>query len=182
MKTKSPKRAIPILAMAIVLTVLSLACTPVTSILMPTSTPTPTFTPTPTSTPTPTPTPPQIETSAGTMTVAAVELADSFPPGCSSGPTCNRAKEGYRILVVWLERADGGSIREVADQLFGETLTHLTGDGEICVTDVDDNTSSLAITHVDDDDNRFALVFAVRDTAQGFTLAWLDNPPIELGK
>jgi hypothetical protein len=114
------------------------------------------------------------------MTIARVELADSFPPGCSSGPACNRAKEGYQILIVWLERADGGSIREVDDELFGETLPHLTGDGEINVIDADGTTSSLAITHIDDDDNRFALVFAVQDTARDFTFTWLDNPPIEM--
>ncbi len=160
----------------------SFACTPVTSILMPTSTPTFAPTPTPTATFTPTPTPPQIETSAGPMTIAAVELTGSFPPGCSSGPTCNHAKEGYQILIVWLERADGGSIREADDELFGDTLPHLTGSGGIHVADDQGSEFNLAITHVDDDNNRFALVFGVPETAQGFALTWLDDSPIELGK
>ena len=127
-----------------------------------------------------TPSQPQFETSAGAIEIVGVESADSFPPGCSSGPACSHAKEGYQVLIIWLKRANGGNIREVGDELFSETLPHLTGDEAISVTDADGTTSSLAITHIDDDDNRFALVFAVRDTGRDFTFTWLDNLPIAL--
>ena len=168
MRTNSTRHITPMLAVSIALAVLSLACTCSPCGLLeniPAGT---------------TSSQPQFETSAGTMTIAQVELADSFPPGCSSGPACNHAKEGYQVLIVWLERADGGSIREVDDELFGETLPHMTGDAEISVADADGTTSSLAIAHIDDDNDQFALVFAVQDTARDFTFTWLDNPPIEL--
>ncbi|MBN1979477.1 MAG: hypothetical protein JW918_18930 [Anaerolineae bacterium] len=135
--------------------------------------------------PTDTPTPqPQLElkTSAGTLIIAKVELADSFPPGCSSGPTCSHAKEGYQVLILWLERPDGGDIREISDELFGETLPYLTSDSGAYVTASDGSKGRLGITHIDDDNNRFALVFGATDSGRDFTLTWPGNPPIDLGK
>lgn len=125
---------------------------------------------------------PELETSAGTMVIAEVALADRFPPGCSSGPTCKRAQEGHQILIVWLERPDGGSIGEVSGKLFGETLSLLNDDSEAYVTASDGSQAGLAIAHVSDDDDRFALVFVPPDSAHGFQLTWPDNPTIDLGE
>ena len=124
---------------------------------------------------------PELETAAGTMVIAEVELASRFPPGCSSGPTCKGARNGHQILIVWLERPDGGSIGEVSGKLFGETLSLLNDDSEAYVTASDGSQAGLAIAHVSDDD-RFALVFAPLDSAHGFQLTWPDNPTIDLGK
>jgi hypothetical protein len=135
--------------------------------------------------PTDIPTPqPQLElkTSAGTLIIAKVELADSFPPGCSSGPTCTRVKEGYQLLIVWLERPDGGDIREISDKLFSEARPYLTSDSKAYVTASDGSKGRLAIAQIDGDNNRFALVFGATDSGRDFTLTWPGNPPIDLGK
>jgi hypothetical protein len=163
-------RTTPILATSIVLTVLSLACTCspcglINNLPIEIA-----------------PAQPQIETSASTLVIAEVELANRFPPGCSFGPTCNQAKEGYQVLIVWLERPDGEDIREISDELFGETLPYLTSDSKAYVTASDGSKGGLGITHVDDDNNRFALVFGATDSGRDFTLTWPGNPPIDLGK
>jgi len=125
---------------------------------------------------------PELETSAGTMVIAEVELTDCFPPGCSSGPTCNQAKEGQQILIVWLERPDGGSVEEISDELFGGMISLLGENSEAYVTASDGSRAGLAIAHVSDDDNRFALVFAPPASAHDFQLSWPDNPTIDLGE
>jgi len=178
---RSITRTTLLFAAIITLAILSLACnvcglTNLTEIdSVPSRPPDPTDIPTPQ---------PQLElkTSAGTLIIAKVELADSFPPGCSSGPTCSHAKEGYQFLILWLERPDGEDVSEISDELFGEAILYLTSDSEAYVTASDGSKSGLAIAQTDDDNNQFALVFGVTDSARGFTLTWPGNPPIDLGK
>ncbi len=125
---------------------------------------------------------PELETAAGTMVIAEIEMASSFPPGCSTGLDCQRAKSGHQILIVWLEKPDGGSISDIRDALFVEALPLLNDDSEAYVTGSDGSQAGLAIAHVSDDGNRFALVFVPPDSAHDFQLTWPDNQTIDLGQ
>ena len=85
------------------------------------------------------------------------------------------------MLILWLEREDGGDIDEIRDELFGETLPFLTGGADKAYVVARDGTrTGLAIAHVKD--SRFALVFVPPDTSKGFKLIWPNNPEIDLGE
>ena len=83
---------------------------------------------------------------------------------------------------MWLEREDGGDVDEIRDKLFGETLPFLMSGGsdKACVIAGDGRKAGLAVAHVMDD-GRFALVFALPESARDLKLIWPGNPEIDLG-
>jgi len=124
---------------------------------------------------------PKLKMSAATLVIVDVEFSDRFPPSCSSGPTCQKAKKGNKILIVWLEREDGGDINEISEKLFGEVIPFLTGSTDKAyVIDNDGIKTGLAVANVTG--SRYALVFAPPDSAQGFKLIWPNNLEIDLRK
>ena len=60
-----------------------------------------------------------VSTSLGRFAIAKVELADRFPPDCEGPPSpmCEHAKQGYQVLIVWLEPQEGQKTAEVASKL-----------------------------------------------------------------
>ena len=154
----------------------------------PTATPAPAVTPTlapptatpvfaPATTPEPASAPAgetSIETPIGTFVITGVDLAERFPPDCDpSSPMCDQAKEGYQILAVWLDRADGGDPSEIGLDIFkhSEEVYAVAGDG-----------SRMKRIGGGLMEGRLFVFFTPAASARDFTLYWPGNPAIELGR
>ncbi len=60
-----------------------------------------------------------INTSVGVLHITGYDISNRFPPNCdTSSPPCSFAKDGFQVLIVWLDRADGGSIVDLGSTIF----------------------------------------------------------------
>jgi hypothetical protein len=122
---------------------------------------------------------PKIKTSLGEFEIESVQESDRFPPDCENPPSpgCDKAKEGYKILIIWLKNlgkeqvslelydiskgvyvtADDGSKTE---RFSGGGVFQKRGDGK--------------------DEPRLFVAFTPPSTAQNFKLSWPDNAPLQL--
>jgi hypothetical protein len=118
-----------------------------------------------------------IKTPSGSLVIKDVQFTDSFPPGCSTEPLplggCTQAKEGYQVLIVWLERTDGGDPTAIADEIQSRILETyvIAGDG------FQKNGFAGGLLP-----SGLAVAFIVPASAQDFKLFWPDNPAIDLEK
>jgi hypothetical protein len=126
----------------------------------------------------------ELKTSAGTLVITDVEFVDSFPPGCTIEPGCEYPTDYHKILVVWIERKDGGNLEEVSDKLMEEVSPFINGKSDgLYVTASDGSQTNLLRVHeqYEKSNSRFALVFAPPASANDFRLFWPGNPAIDLG-
>jgi hypothetical protein len=107
----------------------------------------------------------RIKTSIGNLTIIKAETADKLPS------TEQRAKDGYQLLLVWLE----GDTNKRAD---------LTTEGVYIIGDDGSEThvavSGVSMLEEETSELKFLLGFTPPITAKTFTLYWPDNPPVEL--
>lgn len=112
-----------------------------------------------------------VTTPVGNLVIVKAETADRFPPGCGDlGPLCNRAKDGFRVLTVWLGTEGDHSV--VADYLMS-----LPG---IYVLSADGNRTDQFAGGFNE--AGLFIAFTPPEQDSGFVLHWGDNAPITLGQ
>jgi len=111
---------------------------------------------------------PEITTSAGTLVITKVRLADSVE---CPGPRCVRAKPGYRILIIWMERKNGGDIIALANSISLKSAY---------VGEEDGSQMSAFRSHLNVSPPWIYLAFAVKDNGRDFKLMLPSNPAIDL--
>ncbi len=128
-----------------------------------------------------TPSRPSIQTAAGTLVVTDVQISDKFPPDCSSTPDCLEARDGYQIVIVWLEKPGGGSVGDISDKLFGEAVNYLgEKDSQAYLTSGGGDRCGFASIRIFED--KFGLAFGSPQGVHGFTLTWPGNDPLQIGE
>jgi len=133
-------------------------------------------TPEPTPAPTPTPSAPEIKTPLGTLMIKDVQSADRYPPDCDLEKPYScwvQAWEGYEILIVWLEREDGGAPGEVSAEV-GRPCS----DKEVYVVAGDGSRIDCAVGGMDS--LELFVTFPVPTSAHDFKFYWPGNPAIAL--
>lgn len=122
---------------------------------------------------------PKIKTSKGDFEIEEVQESDRFPPDCQNPPSpgCDKAREGYKILIVWLKSAGEGRVdMELFDLSKGVYVT------------ADDDSKTERFSgggiHQKTADGGFEgklfVGFTPAKTARNFKLYWPGNSPIEL--
>ena len=116
----------------------------------------------------------EVTISSGTFTIVKVETSDRFPPDCETGSgMCQQAKPGYQILVVWLEpQGDVDAMTraiEVQKEATSATVTAANGS----------KSSGVGGGMYK---SEWFILFTPPAADSDFTLEWLDNPAIPLGK
>ena len=86
---------------------------------------------------------------------------------------CQPAKEGFQVLVVWLEKKDGSDPGSVEGKLFDASKGVPVKAEDGSQTD----SFSAGLTN-----GKLFVAFTPPVSARNFTLPWPDNSPIELGK
>ncbi len=112
----------------------------------------------------------EVVTSVGTLMITATEISETFPPGCTIG--CSRAKDGYKIVIVWLARKDGGSANEIGSKLFDAS------EGAKIVANDGSETQRFSGGMVS---GKLFIGFTPPSSAHAFKLIWPENPPVDLG-
>jgi hypothetical protein len=110
-----------------------------------------------------------MRTTLGTLIITKVEILSSLP-GCDE-TYCVRAAQGRKLLVVWLERLDGGDLVDVTDFL----------SQSISVTASAGSSADIGAAAFDRSVGSY-VVFAPPRSAHDFILHWPNNPPVELGQ
>jgi hypothetical protein len=122
---------------------------------------------------------PKIKTSMGEFEIEGVQESDRFPPDCENPPSqmCDKASEGYKILIVWLKHAETDRVNmQLYDSSKGVYVT--ADDGS--KTERYSGGGIFVKTADGKDEPRLFIGFTPPKTAQNFKLFWPGNPAFEL--
>jgi hypothetical protein len=121
---------------------------------------------------------PKIKTTEGEVTIVGTRESDRFPLDCANPPSpgCDKAKPGYKVLVVNLEPVGEIEHQKLFDASKG-----------VYVTASDQSrTERFAFSANFSPDQKgskveLSIAFTPPENTHGFTLFWPDNPGIDLG-
>lgn len=118
-----------------------------------------------------------ITTVLGKFGIGSVDVGDRFPPGCDNPgvPDCERVKEGYQVVVVWLEAQDG---QDLPSLMRNANILDMSAS---VVVVADDGTRTERFSFGMREGNVF-VAFTPKTTEKNFKLFWPGNPEIALAK
>jgi hypothetical protein len=114
-----------------------------------------------------------ISTPVGKLLVDGVQFTDRFPPGCVLGTAfCDQADPGFRVLIVWLKRADGADPAAIS-----EKFSDLS-QGAYVVASNGKRTNVFSGGLLA---GSLFVAFTPAASSHGFALHWPGNPAVPLG-
>jgi len=119
-------------------------------------------------------------TAVGTFEIGEIAIGDRFPPDCENPGSvdCQLAREGYQVLVIWLEPGGGADHATIAKRLGEVNLFEVYANVRLVAADgVETESSSFGMMN-----DRFFVAFTPEVKGGVYELRWPGNAPVKLAE